>query len=179
MVAQSISGSISLPTPEYPLEYWNAGYRVHWLQPLDRQRKFIFTARGEFDYGDSYGQTQGYPFFENYYAGGIGTVRGFEGNTLGPRDSQGYSIGGNTLLDGSVGLILPAWSQNIRTTAFVDAGNVFAGSVDFNEIRFSAGVGVIWRIPMLGPMEFSLAVPLNKKSGDDIQYFNFNIGTSF
>ncbi len=178
--SQAITSTVSLPVTGDPLEYWEAGYQAHWYQPLVPSRDWIFSLRGAYDHGGSYGQTQGYPFFENYYAGGIGTVRGFEGNTLGPRDSNGEAIGGNTLLDGTAEIILPPWiSENIRTSAFVDAGNVFDGGVQTNQIRYSAGLDLVWRVPMLGPMEFSVAYPLNKKPGDNTQIFNFQVGTTF
>ena len=176
---QSVNATVSLPVSNQPLEYWQAGYQAHLYQPLTPSRNFILSLRGEFNYGQSYGKTQGFPFFENYYAGGIGTVRGFEGNTLGPQDSQGNALGGSTLLDGTAEIILPQISENLRTSAFIDMGNVFEGTVVANQLRYSAGVAIIWRVPMLGPMEFSLAYPLNKRSGDNIEPFQFNIGTTF
>jgi outer membrane protein insertion porin family len=65
-------------------------------------------------------------------------------------------------------------------SAFVDAGNVFAGVKDFktNELRKSAGLALEWLSP-IGPLSFSFAKPLDKKSGDKTQMFQFNIGTYF
>jgi len=124
------------------------------------------------------------PFFANFYAGGISSVRGYEANSLGPRDSNGRPLGGAFLTTGRLELIFPppfgAPAHSLRLSGFLDAGNVFRKVDDFDaaELRYSAGVTVQWLSP-LGPLAFSLAAPLNARSGDDTQPFQFTFGRGF
>jgi outer membrane protein insertion porin family len=118
-------------------------------------------------------------------------VRGYDTNTLGPMDSNRRSIGGNFMAVGSLGLIFPNFinPDNLRTTAFIDAGNVYNtkyGSIgsssnfrDSGPVRYSAGIGVEWRIPVLGLLNFSVARALNAQRGDREQFFQFSFGRNF
>jgi outer membrane protein insertion porin family len=120
--------------------------------------------------------------FKNFYAGGIGSVRGYETASLGPRDEFGTPLGGTRRLNFSVeGLTpLPGGDRTLRMFTFIDGGQVWGEDekVDFGSLRFSAGVGVAWISP-LGPMKFSYAYPINSEEGDRIQRFQFQIGTGF
>ncbi|MCF0254301.1 MAG: BamA/TamA family outer membrane protein, partial [Duodenibacillus sp.] len=125
-----------------------------------------------------------------FYAGGIGSVRGFENSTLGPKDENGDSMGGNKQLVLSSELLvpLPGADRTLRGLVFVDAGYVWGKGWDgrkysetkfsLSDLRASWGVGVAWISP-LGPLKFSLAFPIKKKKGDDMQKFQFQIGTGF
>lgn len=127
----------------------------------------------------------GLPFFENFYAGGVRSVRGFRDNTLGPRvglyrretvernpgmpwnlATLEQPIGGSVKTVGSIEAIFPTLidSPAARVSAFVDFGNVFAdtGSVDAGELRASAGIALLWRAPV-GPISISYAIPLRSK----------------
>lgn len=167
------------------LNYFILDYSTKWYQPLSD--KFIATARAEVGYGNALsGDPTDYPFFKNFYAGGITSVRGYQGNRLGPRDSQGNSTGGNLLVDGSFGIIFPNYiSDNLRTTLFVDAGNVYdtfdnqktyAGSGS-GPIRFSAGIEADWLTPM-GLIDLALAQPINA-NGSPGEFPQFSIGANF
>ncbi len=177
---QSIGGDIVLPGSS--LEYFKLRYIHDRYLPLTRR----FTLRGRFEigYGDGYGGTSGLPFFANFYAGGISSVRGYEANTLGPRDSNGLPLGGAFLTTARLELIFPPpvgeAAHTLRLSGFVDAGNVFrtVGQFDTAKLRYSAGVTLQWLSP-LGPLVFSLAAPLNAKPGDDTQPFQFTFGRSF
>jgi len=137
-------------------------------------------------YGDSYGdlEVDGLPPFMNYYAGGSRSVRGYDSNSLGPESSTGDPLGGNKRIVGNLELILPnifvEQSQSTRIAAFFDAGNVFGPNetVELNELRTSAGVAFMWLAP-IGTLRFSYAVPLNDKPGDDLQNFQFTMGSGF
>ena len=130
----------------------------------------------------------GLPFFENFYAGGTNSVRGFRDNTLGPR--QGFSaastfqqpLGGSIKTVGSVEMYFPTLinSPAARLSAFVDFGNVFAGTEDFDagQLRVSAGVAMLWRAPV-GPISISYATPLRKEDGDEIERLQFTFGGAF
>ena len=122
--------------------------------------------------------------FKNFYAGGLGSVRGFEQGTLGPRDVTGSSIGGprKAVLNAEVIAPFPGAGNDrtLRMFGFVDVGNVFgeAEKIDFGQLRASAGVGVSWISP-LGPLRLAIAQPVRKFPGDRIQRLQFQIGSSF
>jgi outer membrane protein insertion porin family len=80
--AQSISGEMTFPGIS-DLEYWKAVYKGQFFKPINQD--FTWRFRGRFGYGESYGGTEELPFFENFYGGGFGSVRGYKRNTLGPR----------------------------------------------------------------------------------------------
>lgn len=168
--------------PGLDLTYYKVTARHQRFFPLFRD--FIFVLDGEIGYGDGYGDTEDLPLINNFFAGGIRTVRGFEGNTLGPRDSRGEPLGGSTRVVGQAELIVPVpfakETRSFRLTTFVDAGNVYGPDedLDFGSIRYSAGVSAIWLSP-LGPMTVSIGLPLNSESEDDLQPFQFTFGTSF
>lgn len=174
--------SAEVAVPGLDLTYYKLTARHQRLFPLIRE--FIFVVDGEIGYGDGYGDTQDLPLINNFFAGGIRSVRGFEGNTLGPRDSKGEPLGGSTRLVANAELIVPVpfakETRSFRLTTFIDAGNVYGPGedLDLGDLRYSAGISAIWLSP-LGPMTVSIAAPLNSESGDDLQPFQFTFGTSF
>ena len=145
---------------------------------------YTLVLEGELGYGEGYGDTDDLPLYENFLAGGIRSVRGFEANTLGPRDSRNDPFGGNLKIVGSAEVILPIpFLENVksvRLTSFLDGGTVFGDNQDFDtgDFRFSAGLGAIWLSPF-GAMTLSYAVPLKTKSADETEPFQFTFGTSF
>ncbi|MGH8061761.1 MAG: outer membrane protein assembly factor BamA [Pseudoxanthomonas sp.] len=129
----------------------------------------------------------GLPFFENFYAGGVRSVRGFRDNTLGPRSEviggyKGQPLGGALKTTGSLEMYFPKLfdSKAARVSAFVDFGNVFAGTSDFDaaELRASAGISLLWRAPV-GPISISYAMPLRTKDDDEIERLQFTFGGAF
>ena len=168
--------------PGGDLSYYKLTFRYQQL--IDLTRLFAIRFDTELGYGDGYGDTVGLPLTENYFAGGIRSVRAYEANTLGPRDSKGEPIGGDRKVTGTVELILPLPfirdSKAFRITTFVDAGNVFGPGqdIEFEEFRASAGVSAIWLSPF-GPLTISLGWPFNDQPDDDIQNFQFTLGTAF
>ena len=177
---QSFSAEVALPISD--LSYYKVGYQHHWLYPL--AKNYTLLLKGQVAYGDGYGDNEKLPFFENYTAGGPRTVRGFRENTLGPLDSKHRPFGGNLKVVGNAEVILPIpFTKNIRSfrvSSFIDGGNVYGVDEDFtlSELRYSAGLSAIWLSP-LGVLSFSLAKPLNSKEGDQLQLFQFTIGTTF
>lgn len=177
----------ALPGASRSLPYYKASYMARVYQPLPQG--FVFTILGNVGYGDSFNK-RGFPFFENYYAGGIaypGQVRGFDSFSLGPKDNNGNALGGNLLLNGNAGLILPypLSRDTVRTTLFTDVGNVYARGIpllftgtDAGPLRYSAGLSVEWRSPF-GPLAFSVAKALNKQPFDDTQLFQFTVSSGF
>jgi outer membrane protein insertion porin family len=179
-VLQSLNAEVALPVSD--LSFYKLTYRHQWLYPLIKD--YILVLKGQVAYGEAYGDSTEYPFFENFTAGGPRTVRGFRGNTLGPLDSQGLPFGGNLRVVSNAEVILPIpftkKLHNFRLSAFVDVGNVYGVQEDFDvdQLRYSTGLSAIWLSP-LGVLSFSLAKPLNQKPGDQIETFQFTIGTTF
>ena len=145
---------------------------------------WVLSLNGQVGYGDGYGDVDALPLIDNFLAGGPRSVRGYEANTLGPRDSKSDPLGGDFLVEGQAELILPlpflkAVTQ-LRIAAFADAGNVFGPNQDFaiGDLRASAGIGAIWLSP-LGPIRVSVAQPFNDQPGDSTQAFQFTFGSAF
>lgn len=188
---QSLVPVISVPATNHSLQYYTLTYQNRFYQPLISN--LIFTLYGALGYGAGYGQYPVLPFMQNYMAGGIGTLglnRGYQANTLGPYDSNHQALGGNALADLSLGLIIPTPldKYNVRTSFFLDAGNVFNtktgpmqpySPLAFNNIAYSGGVQVEWWIPIGMPIVFSLAAPLNSVANGTTQIFQFTLGLSF
>ena len=190
-----LGGQISVPGSD--LEFFRLTLSGERYFPLGR--RFAVGLRSELGYGGVYGSTDTYPFYEHFYAGGFGSVRGYEKSSLGPRISdpgyfsdQGRPFGGNLLFEASAELIFPLpfgdRLRGVRSVYFVDAGNVFntecpttsAECLDFDagEIRASTGLGVTW-LSGMGPMSFSLALPINDQPGDEVERFAFELGYSY
>lgn len=129
-----------------------------------------------------------YPVFKNFYGGGLGSVRGFESGSLGPRDVSLTSIGGNRKMNVNLELLTPfpgaGNDRSLRMYGFVDAGMVSGnnGGLAINDnasaLRASTGVGISWISPV-GPLRLAFAKPIKKYDGDKIQTMQFQIGTSF
>lgn len=170
------------------LDYYLMGAQYQTYYPIGRDYTLAFN--GMFDFGNSYKTDLPYPIIKNVYAGGIGTVRGYSQNSLGPTDPlTGTYLGGSKRIVGNIQFYLPfPGSQQDRTLrwfAFADGGQVFGTdgfgndtAIDFGQMRYSAGIGLSWISP-LGPLQLSFAKPLNAKPGDNTQIFQFQIGTGF
>lgn len=177
--AQSLSLELDAPATSNSLSFYKTNYEATWYYPIITSRKFVFVAHGEAGYGNGIGGTSSLPFFKNYYAGGMGSVRGFDFYTLGPRDSRGAPMGGNVLTVASIAVIFPnPLGESLRTSAFIDVGNVYNTTVRLQDLRSSAGIQTEWRTP-LGLLRFSLAKPIRSMAGDRERFFDFAIGTSF
>lgn len=186
-INQQATALFALPASSDSLSYYKTSYSAHYYHPL--VKGFVFSLLGNVAYGNGF-DNQGLPFFENYYAGGIaqpGQVRGYESYSLGPLDNYGNAIGANFLVNGSAGVILPypLSRDNVRTSVFVDAGNVFVRGtpqpltgIFTGPMRYSGGLSVEWRSPF-GPLAFSVAKPINMQPTDDEQIFQFTMSSSF
>ena len=175
-----LSSEVTVPGSE--LTYYKLFARHQRLFPLAED--FVFVLEGEIGYGDGIGGTSDLPLTENFFAGGLRSVRGFKANTLGPRDSRDQPLGGNLKTIGTAEVILPLPftkdSSTFRITSFVDAGNVYGPDedFDFDTLRQSAGIAAIWLSPV-GPLTMSFAEPLKSQTGDQTQGFQLTFGTSF
>ena len=182
-----LSGEVAVPGSK--LTYYKLFARHQRLYPLARD--FVFVLEGEIGYGDGFGGTDDLPLTENFFAGGLRSVRGFKANTLGPRETFGdrtntraRPLGGNLKTVGTAEVILPLPftkdSNTFRITGFVDAGNVYGPKedFDFDTLRYSTGIAAVWLSPV-GPLTMSFAEPLKSQTGDETQRFQLTFGTSF
>lgn len=181
---KSLRVSLEATAPGSDLEYYRASIDGNYYIPFTSRAALKLEAG--FAYGDGYGDTDELPFFKNYFAGGSRSVRGFEARSLGPLDTgltsltQGERdpLGGNKRVILKTALLLPLGaSLDRRFQIFLDGGQVFGDdeSIDFSEVRFSAGIGFNWLSPV-GPLSLSYAVPLNDEDGDEIESFQFSVG---
>ncbi len=161
--------------------YLRANYQIQQYIPLNK--RYTIALNGELGWGKGMNGHQ-FPVFKNYFSGGLGSVRGFEQNTLGPRDVTGATLGGPKKVTMNAEFIGPmpgtGNDRTFRWFAFVDAGNVYGDeqTMKLNEMRASAGIGLSWISP-LGPLRLAYAQPIRKYTGDKIQKLQFQIGTSF
>ena len=187
--------SLEVSVPGSDLSYYKALYRTKWYRPLFDDSGWVLGLKGRLGYAQSYGDNT-YPFFKHFFAGGLKTVRGYKNNSLGPRDSNDDPFGGNVMAVGGAELIFPfpfiEDKSSWRSLFFIDGGNVFTTKclastsasssceegVLFDEIRYSAGMGLSWLSP-LGPLSFSVGKAINEKSSDDTEIFQFSLGQSF
>jgi outer membrane protein insertion porin family len=177
---QSAYGELGLPFGS--LQYYKTNYLIQWFTPMPLGS--VLMLRGDFGYGGGM-RDKTLPFFKAYYGGGVGSVRGYETSSLGPQDAQGNSIGGRRKIVSNVELFFPLpgtkpGDQSTRLSVFADAGQIYDSGFqpELESFRYSVGVGLAWNSPV-GPLKFSYGVPINKKVGDKVQHFQFQVGTVF
>jgi outer membrane protein insertion porin family len=232
--SQTVSLEVSMPISD--LEFYKLNYTGEVFYPMPVIKTWTLHFRSQLGYGGGYGNSNELPFYENFFAGGFGSVRGYQSNTLGPRSTpadlytgqypvtaidpttgkatafgsqaeyvatdgkleyaqvqeKAEPFGGNVLIEGSAEMLFPLPfikdQSQIRTGFFIDAGNVYDTNcgrtqvncydVKFDELRYSAGVGLTW-VTGFGPMSFSLAKPLNAGQYDQEEIFQFTLGRGF
>lgn len=168
--------------PPGDLTYHRTTFQSQWFHTFERFSWLTLMLNGEIGYADGYGNKP-LPFFKNFYAGGVGSVRGFETATLGPRDTNDDILGGDRRFIGNVELLFPMpgyKERNVRLAFFADFGNVWGPDekIKAGDLRVGAGLAVSWDSPV-GPLRFSLGVPLREKPGDKIERFQFQLGKIF
>ncbi|QIM66776.1 outer membrane protein assembly factor BamA [Mannheimia granulomatis] len=199
----SINGKITIPGSDNKYYRVSADFRNYF--PLNREHKWVISSKAGIAYTNGFGGKE-VPFYQLYSAGGIGTLRGFAYGAIGPQaiyykdgsfsNRNGDVIGGNALATASLELITPTpfvsekYQHHVRTSLFVDAASAWntkwkkdeypmlPNYGDFKRVRASAGIAFQWMSP-IGPLSFSYAKPIRKYEGDEIEQFQFNIGSSF
>ncbi|MGL5630951.1 MAG: outer membrane protein assembly factor BamA [Azovibrio sp.] len=173
---------IEVGIPGGDLKYWKVSYQYQQFFPLSKT--FTLMLNGDLGYGDGYGGHDGLPFYKNFYAGGITTVRGYATSSLGPVDKKydDERLGGNRKIVGTAEVFwgIPGYDKALRLGWFVDAGQVFGPGqkIKTDDIRASTGLSLSWISPV-GPLKFSVAAPLNDKPGDDTETLQFQLGSTF
>jgi outer membrane protein insertion porin family len=204
--AQSLTLQTALPGSSreyYKLYYRGAKYWPIW-------GGLVFSVRGNMGYGDAYDSYDrdslatpieidvpigecdptdvmkldtGLPFFEHFYSGGVRDLRGYDDNTLGPKDIFCRSVGGDFKVAGGVELAFPtpfAAGSGTRIALFVDTGYVYENidAFEVDKLRGSFGLSVTWEAP-IGPIVISYAFPFRDQPGDRTEDLQFSFGTTF
>jgi outer membrane protein insertion porin family len=205
--AQSLTLQAALPGSSR--KYYKLLYRGAKFWPI--WGGLVFSVRGNFGYGDSYDSYDkrslatpldidvpigncdpsdlmtldtGLPFYEHFYSGGVRDLRGYDDNTLGPKDALCRSVGGDFKVNGGVELALPNFfgsgQSGTRIALFVDTGYVYENIKAFeaSKLRGSFGLSVTWEAP-IGPIVISYAFPFNDQPGDRTEDLQFSFGTTF
>jgi outer membrane protein insertion porin family len=163
------------------VHYFRSTSQYQHYIPLNKQ--FTIALNGELGYGKGL-DGRSYPVFKNFFSGGLGSVRGFDQGTIGPRDVTGSYIGGTKKITLNAELLAPfpgtGNDKTLRMYAFYDMGNVYAETEDFDasRLRSSYGIGISWISPM-GPLRLAYGNPITKFTGDRINHVQFQIGTAF
>jgi len=184
----------TVTAPVMDLQYYKLQALTEYYKPLDEEKKYTLKLRGQLGYADDYGGEQ-YPFFKNFYMGGVRTVRGYRTSSIGPKyyneaANRWFTTGGTKSVAASAELFFPVpglkKNEAFRLSTFFDMGGVFSDNESVSgtqqyeqgELRYSVGLGVQWNSPF-GPLQISLAEPLNDDDKDRTQKFQFGMGSTF
>jgi len=201
--------SIQTALPGSSREYYKIYYRGAKYWPM--WGGLVFSVRGNVGYGDSYDSYDeesqaiaipietpqgncdptdlmkldtGLPFFEHFYSGGVRDLRGYDDNTLGPKDAFCRSVGGDFKVAGGLELAFPTpfagGASGTRIALFVDTGYVYENinAFDADKLRGSFGLSITWEAP-IGPIVISYAFPFRDQPGDRTEDLQFSFGTTF
>jgi len=201
--------TLEASVPGSTREYYKLFYRYAKYIPVTRGLTFSF--HGDLGYGDAYDSYDrdslatpqdttlrpgsdclqeevialdtGLPFYEHFYGGGVRDIRGFDDNTLGPKDPFCRAVGGDFKVSGGMELAIPTpftQGSGSRIALFVDVGNVYENidAFDADLLRASGGLSVTWQAP-IGPIIMNFAFPLIEKEGDRTETIQFSFGANF
>ncbi|WP_150538492.1 outer membrane protein assembly factor BamA [Actinobacillus vicugnae] len=201
----NLGGKVTIPGSDNKYYRVNADFRNYY--PLNREHKWVVSTKVGAAFTKGFGGKE-VPFYQLYSAGGIGSLRGFAYGAVGPKaiyysaqndkftNASSDVVGGNAMATASLELITPTpfvsekYQHNVRTSLFVDAASVWNTKwkksayptlpdyKDYKRVRASAGIAFQWQSP-IGPLAFSYAKPIKKYAGDEIEQFQFSIGSSF
>lgn len=193
-------------------EFYRMNYRFRKYWPIGSSG-MAFSLKGDLAYGDAYDNydeelglepvevqppedvelecqideivtfDEGLPFYEHFYGGGVSDIRGFDDNSLGPKDAACRSVGGDFKVIGGFELAFPLpniEASGTRLAWFFDVGNVFRDydSFETDKLRASTGISLTWQAPV-GPIIINLATPLKEREGDETQFVQFSFGQTF
>lgn len=186
-----VSGEIA--TPGLDLQIYKLTLQETWYKDVTKDLTVMLN--GQFGYANSYGGKE-FPFYKNFYVGGVNTVRGYAQGSIGPvclvgdtscgsnTSTSNMFMGGNKQIVANAELFMPVPfiknNNQFRLSAFIDAGNVYSldQSLTLGDLRYSAGMGVLWVSPF-GPLKLVYAVPFNNKSTDKTESIQFQMGQQF
>ncbi len=197
---QSIGVEATVPITN--VKFFKVNYQGQAFIPLVAD--FVYGLNVEAGFGMGYGG-RSLPFFQNYYGGGVGSVRGYETNSLGPREAitsaittnpdgttssttsyTGNATGGRRKFTMNNEILFPfpgtKNDKSVRGSLFFDAGQIYDKGdplqKDNERIHMSTGVAIAWQSP-IGALKFSYAIPIGGKPTDKQQRFQFQVGQMF
>ena len=172
--------ALEVAIPGGDLTFYRASYQLQQYFPLSKT--FTLMLNGDIGYAGGYGETTSLPFYKNFYAGGVNTVRGYKAGSLGPKDTNGDSLGGTRRVIGNAEMLwgFPGMEKSLRMGLFFDAGQVYGQgqNISVSDLRYSTGISMAWISP-IGPLKFSYGQALNKQEADKPESFQFQLGTTF
>ncbi len=176
--------SAEVGVPPSDLNYYKLNFESQYFYSLPTKKPYTFMWNFEVGYGGTYAGSEEYPFYKNFYAGGVNSVRGYKSGSLGQMDNTGNYMGGSTRLVNNFEVFIPVPGmkddKSMRLSAFYDAGNIWSynESIDFNSIQQSVGVGFTWISP-IGPLKIVYASPINASPDASTQSVQFQLGQLF
>ena len=180
-------------SPGLDIQMYKLTFQESAYKPITND--LTLMVNGQIGYANSYGGKE-FPFFKNFYIGGVNSLRGYRTSSVGPvcrvgdaacgasSQTNNMFLGGTKQLLGNIELFMPLPfvknNNQFRLSAFIDAGNVYeeSESMRLSSLRYSAGLGVMWISPF-GPLKIVVAQPFNEKSTDRTEVFQFQMGQQF
>ena len=179
-----VSFNADITLPGLDLEYYKLMLKGEKYFSLSDS--VVTKIKSSIGYADSYGDDP-YPFFKNFRVGGKSSVRGYREGSVGKKtydaNAGGYvTYGGEKMFTASIETYFPVpfmkKSDQYRLSTFIDSGAAFEDSFSGSDIRYTAGIGVLWLSPF-GPLNASIALPLNEGNNEQSEKFQFGMGSSF
>jgi outer membrane protein insertion porin family len=176
--------SAEIGVPPSDINYYKLNFQSQYFYSLPTKKPYTFMWNVELGYGGVYAGSEDYPFYKNFYAGGVNSVRGYKSGSLGPMDNTGNSMGGSTRFVNNFEVFIPVPGmkddKSMRLSAFYDAGNiwVYNQTIDLTSLQQSAGVGFTWISP-IGPLKLIYAYPINAAPDAKKESVQFQIGQIF
>jgi len=148
--------------------------------------KMVGHLRGNFSYGEAYGDSEVLPVQERFFLGGPNTIRGFRNFTVSPRDPAGGDglTGGNKAWFANAELLFPLYEPlRMRGVVFFDVGQVYDERHNFQDlfkrsIKRSVGIGIRFNSP-IGAIRLEWGFNLNPEEGERLQVLHFSAGAAF
>jgi len=158
------------------LDFVKTNLEENFYYPIN---KFIIHTKTLFGIVEEIEGTEEIPIFERFFAGGIGTVRGYKERTLSPKDpTTGEPIGGKILFAQNFELMYPIYQDILKGIVFFDIGNVWDKWEGFDDLKKGVGIGFRIFIPFLStPVQLDYGIALDREEGEP--FGRFHIGMSF
>ena len=176
--------SAEVGVPPSDLNFYKLNFQNQYFYSLPTRKPYTFMWNIELGYGGTYAGQEEYPFYKNFFAGGVNSVRGYKSGTLGPMDNTGNHMGGSTRFVNNFEVFMPVPGmkddKSMRLSAFYDAGNIWSykQNIEFNSIQQSVGVGFTWISP-IGPLKIVYAYPINPSPETRTENVQFQLGQLF